>query len=104
MDQVGGFVDKLGIPGLLTIAIGIAYKLGENKPWLTDRTKTLLALALGGAVGIFFLFYSGQVCSFKSISDHIFYGINTGATSIGLFKILQSVGIGFSPPGVGGSK
>ena len=97
--EVNGYVSQLGIPGLITVLMGIVYAVAQGTTWLTDAKKTFIVLGVGAAAGLIVLFYMGQALSFKAVADHIIFGVQTGFTSIGLFKTLQAAGIVFSPPG-----
>ena len=99
MEQVSGYVGQLGIPGLITVLMGIVYAATQGTNWLTDARKTFIVIGVGAVAGVILLFYTSQVLSFKTVADHILFGIDTGFTSIGLFKALQAAGIVFSPPG-----
>jgi hypothetical protein len=99
VEQVNGYVGQLGIPGLITLLMGIVYAATQGKTWLTDAKKTFIVLGVGAGAGLTLLFYTSQVLSFKTVADHIIFGVHTGFTSIGLFKALQAAGIVFSPPG-----
>lgn len=99
MEQITGFVKTLGISGVITILMGIFYKIAENNKWVTsDAVKTWIVVGIGGAVGVFYLFYSGTICNLQTIADHILFGIKEGLAAIGMFKVGQAVGF-FSPPG-----
>ena len=90
-----GFLGKLGISGVLMIIWGFVYKVWETP---SDRLKTILVVLSGMAVGLLFLFYDGASCTFKIATDYMFYGIQQGVTTVGLFKLGQAVGV-YTPPG-----
>lgn len=98
MEPVTGFLKTFGIGGIIMILLGIAYKLIPEAS-LSDRPKTLIAAGVGMIAGLIFLFYNAVPIAFASVADHVFYGIKEGLTAIGLFKVLQAVGV-FTPPGL----
>ena len=97
MEEPMGFVLKLGVPGVLTLLIGIIYKIPIIGA-LNDEIKTVITILAGMLVGLMFLLYQGIPWSFASVIDYLIYGAAAGATAIGIFKVGQAVGV-YSPPG-----
>ena len=94
--EITGYLGKLGLPAAMTLVMALIYKVvGESLP---DRTKTFLVVGVGIILSIIWIAYSGMALTFVSVVDCFFYGIQLGATSIGLFKVAQAAGV-FSPPG-----
>jgi len=96
MEEITGYLGKLGLPAAMTLILAIVYNL-MPEGFLSDRVKTLVVLAIGIGLTMLWIVYMGTALVFISVIDGIFYGVQLGATSIGLFKVGQAVGV-FSPP------
>jgi len=96
MEEVSGYLGKLGLPAAMTLILSIFYKSAPEGAF-SDRVKTFMVLGLGIALTMVWMAYMGVPLTFVSGVDCFFYGIQLGAISIGLFKVGQAVGV-FSPP------
>jgi len=98
MEEISGYLGKLGLPAAMTLILAIIYKMiPETSDFFTDKVKTLIVLGIGIVLTMVWMAYMGAMLTFVSGVDCFFYGIQLGATSIGLFKVGQAVGV-FTPP------
>jgi len=96
MNEISGYFGSLGLPASMTLVLALFYHFLAND--VSDKLKTLLVILVGIVLSGVWMVYSGKVLTFVSGVDCFFYGLQLGATSIGLFKVGQAVGV-FSPPG-----
>jgi TctA family transporter len=98
MEEISGYLGKLGLPAAMTLILAIVYKMiPDASVFFTDKVKTLVVLVIGIVLTMVWMIYAGAILTFVSGVDCFFYGIQLGATSIGLFKVGQAVGV-FSAP------
>jgi len=91
MEEVGGFFGSLGLSAAMTLVMLVVFRfIPESAP---DRWKTLTVVVLGILLSVVWQLYRGVGLSFVCVVDCFFYGIQLGATSIGLFKVGQATGV-----------
>lgn len=85
MEEVtfGGYA----MPVVLSILLGFFYKVTGAIP---DRWKSVVAVALGMALGNLGLAYRGLEWTIVNIVDFNLYGFMTGAAAIGLYELQRT--------------
>jgi uncharacterized membrane-anchored protein len=93
LDEI--LIGTYGLSVILTVIMGIVYKFFEKADGtssLPDKWKTLAVTVVGVALSIVGLLYKeGCIPSAKMAIDYAVTGFMSGATSIGLWKVLGSV-------------
>ncbi len=91
MDGVTGFLGNLGLPAAMTLVMLVVYKFISEST--SDRLKTFIVVLVGIFLSVVWQLYRAVPFSFICLVDCFFYGIQLGATSIGLFKVGQASGV-----------
>ena len=76
------------VPVLLTVLLGIIYKL---IPAVPDRWKSLIAIAAGLLVGNLAMIYNEAMITAKIVIDYNLLGLMAGAAAIGLYEGKRAV-------------
>lgn len=91
MEEVSGYFKSLGLPGAMTLLMLVVYRVLPQVA--SDRVKTLVVFLGGIVLSVVWQAYWGISLNFKCVIDCFFYGIQLGATAIGLYKGGQAVGL-----------
>jgi TctA family transporter len=91
MNGVAGYFGTLGLSAAMTLVMLVIYKFISETT--SDRVKTLVVVGVGFVLSIVSIIYKGGPLGFVCLVDCFFYGIQLGATSIGLFKVGQATGV-----------
>ena len=73
---------QYGLPVVLTIIMGVSYKVVN----IGDKYKALITIALGTGLGILGLAYAGKAWNVANVVDYALYGFMTGAGAVGLYE------------------
>lgn len=87
MDQEVISFGPYAVPVILTVILGVAYKVIN----FGDRFKALIAVVIGVALGLLSIPYKGIDWSVVNIVDHAIYGLMIGASATGLYELQRTV-------------
>jgi TctA family transporter len=91
MNGVAGYFGTLGLSAAMTLVMLVIYKFISETT--SDRVKTLVVVGVGFVLSIVSIIYKGGPLGFVCLVDCFLFGIQLGATSIGLFKVGQATGV-----------
>jgi len=78
---------QYAIPVILTVVLGIIYKLFV----FSDKYKSLLAVSIGIALGLIAIPYNGLPWTVINVVDYMIAGLMMGASSVGLWELQKTV-------------
>jgi hypothetical protein len=81
-------IGEFTLPAILTIVMMIVYKVIPTFP---DRWKALMTIAVGIALGLVAMIYTGMAVTFQIVVNYVLAGLFAGAAAVGLYEAQDKV-------------
>ena len=79
-------IGQYAIPIIMTVLLGLVYGTFD----IENRLKPWIAVVLGVVLGMVAMLYRELPWTPVNVIDHVFYGIMTGASAVGLHEVKKA--------------
>jgi uncharacterized membrane protein YadS len=81
-------IGTYSLPVILTVVLGIVYKLF---PVIGDSYKALVAVFIGALLGVVAMLYGAELVTAKIVIEYIIAGFMAGAAAVGLYEAQKAI-------------